>query len=192
MKIYKLTADVAQYGSLEIFNTEELITAFGVVKYRKLRSVQTSIADKWPKSHGGFYDMYSQEAQPLSRSPDVYLWMNVFLMLSPRAMEVLHPLLHLMGEFLTFECDDQEYYLFAAHNVVEPDLSQSHPISDDQGGYGGVASLAFKASSIGTQILFKTNFDRFSHLYCTEQFKRTIDSAKLKGLLLSSDLSSKV
>ncbi|MGI9280003.1 MAG: hypothetical protein ACR2PX_10275 [Endozoicomonas sp.] len=76
MKLYKVSSDTAAYGSLEIFNTEELMAAFGIVKYRKIRSIQQPIADKWPQSHGGFYEIFSEEAKELTELPDVYLWMD--------------------------------------------------------------------------------------------------------------------
>ncbi|WP_444893711.1 imm11 family protein [Microbulbifer sp. TRSA001] len=190
MKLYKISSDSSKYGSVETFNTKELMSAFGIVKYRKIRSIQQSISDKWPKSHGGFYEMFSEEARELSKIPDVYLWMNVFLMVSKKAKDVLSPLLDIFGEFLPFECNGDEYFIFSVYSVIEPDPSKSKILLND-GIYAGISSLSFKPETIGTHILFKTSFDRFSYLYCTDKFKDIIESNELTGLHFSTDLSSR-
>lgn len=191
MKVYKVSLDSSTYGSLEIFNTKELMAAFGIVKYRKLRSTQESIADKWPQSHGGFYDLFSEKAEEISESPDVYLWMNVFLVLSLKAKNILSPLLEIFGEFLPFECAGEEYYIFSVYSMIEPDPTKSATISKD-GVYAGISSLSFKPETIGTHVIFKSAFDRFNHLYCTEKFKSIIEFNKLTGLTFSTKLTSTV
>lgn len=191
MKLYKVLVDSSIFGTLEIFNTKELMSSFGIVKYRKLRSLQDSIADKWPVSHGGFYDMSSNKAEELSMTPDVYLWMNVFLVLSQKAKSILLPLLDVFGEFLPFECNGEQYFIFSVYSKVEPDPKKSSVISKN-GIYAGISSVAFRSESIGTQLLFKTSFDHFSHLYCTDKFKGIIESNRLSGISFSTDLTSKV
>lgn len=191
MKLFKIVPDTADYGSLEIFNTKELMKAFGVVKYRKLRSVQSAIVDKWPESHGDFYDINSLDAEPMPESPDLAIWMNVFLVLSPRARAVLGPSLNCFGEFLPFSCNDQEYAVFAVHGVIEPELADSKAI-EESGIYAGVSSLVFKPEAVGTHTIFKTEFDKFSQLYCSESFKQTVESKGLIGLSFSPDLSSRL
>ncbi len=116
----------------------------------------------------------------------IYGWMDVFLVLSPRAKELLSPVLNLLGEFLPFECRDEEYYVFSVHSVIEPAPSESNILSNN-GVFAGVSSLSFRPEAVGTQILFKTSFDRFSHLYCTEKFKDIIELNGLNGILFSSD-----
>jgi hypothetical protein len=191
MKLYRIISDTSKFGSLEIFNTEELMSNFGIVKYRKLRSVQDSISDKWPQSHGSFYDMFSDKTEELPVAPDVYLWMNVFLVLSTKAKAILSPMLDIFGEFLPFECNGLKYYIFAVNSIIEPELSKHSSLSSN-GNYAGISSLSFNPETIGTHIIFKTSFDRFNYLYCTENLKGIIELNELTGLQFSEDLSSRV
>lgn len=191
MKLFKIIPNTVDFGGLEIFNTEELLKNLGVVRYRKLRSVQSSILDVWPNGHGGFYNMYSEDAEEITSIPDVYLWMNVFLVLSPKAKEILNPLLTIFGEFLPFECNGEIYFIFAVHSLIEPDTSNSEALINN-GVYAGISSLVFKSEVVGSHILFKTSFDRFSHLYCTEQFRNAVESNFLTGLSFSTNLSSEI
>jgi hypothetical protein len=191
VKLFKIIPSTIDFGTLEIFNTEELLKNLGVVRYRKLRSVQSSIVDVWPKSHGGFYNMYSADAEEISSVPDVYIWMNVFLVLSPKAKEILSPLLTIFGEFLPFECNEKIYFIFVVHSLIEPDTSESEVLINNEV-YAGISSLVFKSEIVGSHILFKTSFDRFSHLYCTEKFRNVVETNFLTGISFSTDLSSKV
>lgn len=176
MKLYQISAREADYGSLELFNTQALIDSMGFSQYRKLRASQSSIADIWPDSYGCFYDMFSTQSKEIASRPDVYIWMGVFLVLSAKAKDILNPLLRLFGEHLPFECGGKTYYVFSVHTIIEGKSDAS-----DQ--------LVFEANKVGTHKLFKTNSDSFSHLYCTDEFQSEVVKNKLVGIDFSVNLS---
>jgi hypothetical protein len=87
--------------------------------------------------------MFSDKAEELTVAPDVYLWMNVFLVLSTKAKEkaILSPMLDIFGEFLPFVCNGSKYYIFTVYSIIEPELSK-------------FSFLSFNPVIIGTHIIF--------------------------------------
>jgi hypothetical protein len=190
MNIYRLDRMIDQYGSLEL-NTNVLMEAFGRYGFVGLGQSTVSIADRWPICEGDFFDMHSTSMQETEETPDVYIWLKCFLALSPKAKELLEPILSSSGEFLPFSHNKQCYYLFSTFSAVEADPELSEMLVE-KGATVGVKSLVFPPASIGGQKLFKTKFDRFGNLYCTESFMNSLlNSGLTLGVTFSEDLSFK-
>lgn len=101
MKLYRLTRCLDQYGLLT-FNGDHLLEILGRRVFRSLRSTTQSISETWPEIHGWF-DAVEGNVEITDR-PDLYLWNDTILVLSPKARSVLNDQLKNLGEFLPFDC----------------------------------------------------------------------------------------
>jgi hypothetical protein len=187
MKLYRLENNSQQYGQLEI-DAERITESFGRMGFRSLRASESSVLERWPECRGAFYDMYSTEAELITDTPDLYLWNDVFLMLSARAFTVLEGTLSAFGEFLRFKCGEEDIVLFSPHSVIEADPLQSSELLED-GVPVGIKSLSFLPERVGTNPVFKTAFDSFSGLYCTKAFREKVEGNCLSGLIFHEDLA---
>jgi len=188
MSLYRLSRNTDQYGLLT-FSGDLLRKSLGRRAFMSLSSLTVYIGDKWPECHAWFDDLDGDIE--ITARPDVYIWNYTILSLSPRAKSVLGDQLLILGEFLPFQCGGEEWYLFVPHSVVEADESVSeHRI--ENGLMMGTNRLGFRSENVGTNMLFKTNYDKHANLYCSESFKSLVDRHQLSGLNFETDLAKAV
>lgn len=188
MNIYRLERMKDDFGMLEL-NAPAIAEVFGDLGFEDLRESLGSVADDWPVTTGVFYELFSTDVKEIQLAPDVYVWNGCFLSLSPKAKDKLGSLLAPFGEFLTFLYRGETHYLFSCHHQVAADPKKSEELIEN-GDPMGIKSLAFPSESIGTCPLFKTEFDYYDHLYCTDTFKKAALSHDLVvGVSFEADLS---
>ncbi|MCA6064188.1 hypothetical protein [Thalassolituus marinus] len=179
MKIYRIEPMVDTYGMLEL-SSKAITDVYGDLGFDELREAESNLADTWPECGAALYDYHTAKVLNLHDLPDIYTWNGCFLVLSERAKKRLQSLLERIGEFLPFTLDSQRYHLFSLHSIVTPDSINSELLEED-GVSVGIKSLSFELPDIGSPVAFKTDFDYFNHVYCTEQFKQNVIESGLKS-----------
>ncbi|WP_370292435.1 hypothetical protein [Thalassolituus sp.] len=188
MNIYRIEPISDKFGMLEL-SSKAITDAYGDLGYEDLREAEASLADSWPDCGAALYDYHSVKARELHELPDLYTWNGCFLVLSDRAKRELEDLLASFGEFLPFTLDAQPYYLLSLHNIVTPKPNQSEELVEN-GIPVGIQSLAFNLPDIGAPAVFKTDFDYFNHVYCTDQFRKRVMTSNLEvGITFVSELA---
>lgn len=185
MKIYRIKEDNRQYGKLELSN-DLLLEAFGRMAFDDIRESDSNINDRWPNCSGAYYEMYSTQSKFIENTPDIYIWNDTCLALSPRAKNSLTKMLSIFGEFLPFDHHGTEYFIFSCHSIADA-TSDSEEIIET-GVPVGIKRLNFQSESVGTNPLFKTEFDDLSNLYCNQNFKQTVEKNALSGLIFYDKL----
>jgi len=102
---------------------------------------------------------------------------------SPRALEVLGPLLEGNGEILPLDCDYGEYYLFNLTRVIDAlDVERSDVFRLSPGRIGHVIRYEFFPERIGDATIF-TIPQQFGRFYVTNRFTEAVEDAGLVGFL---------
>lgn len=188
MNIYRIEPISDKFGMLEL-SSKAITEAYGDLGYEDLREAETSLADSWPECGAALYDYHSVKVRELHALPDIYTWNGCFLVLSERAKWDLEDMLAPLGEFLPFTLDSQPYHLLSLHNVVTPKPDLTEELIEN-GLPIGIKSLAFDLPDIGAPVAFKTDFDYFNHVYCTEQFKQRVITSDFEvGITFASELA---
>ncbi|TNC83795.1 MAG: hypothetical protein CSH37_12960 [Thalassolituus sp.] len=188
MNIYRIEPISDKFGMLEL-SSKAITEAYGDLGYEDLREAEANLADSWPDCGAALYDYHSTDVRELHALPDIYTWNGCFLVLSERAKCNLEDLLALFGEFLPFTLDGQSYHLLSLHNVVTPLSDQSEELLEN-GIAVGIKSLAFNLPDIGAPAVFKTDFDYFNHVYCTDHFRKRVMASNLEvGITFVSELA---
>ncbi|RYE55480.1 MAG: hypothetical protein EOP48_10140 [Sphingobacteriales bacterium] len=123
--------------------------------------------------------------------PDITCWFTNELFLNSAAYKKLEDVLAPYGELLPVYCEGVPYWVFhvtkkTGMNAINIQLSNREV---EDGGYIDVQSLHFNEALVNNLLLFKTEFNGYRNIYCTEKFKTLVDAAGLKGLLFSTDLA---
>lgn len=188
MNIYRIEPISDKFGMLEL-SSKAITEAYGDLGYEDLREAEANLADSWPDCGAALYDYHSTDVRELHALPDIYTWNGCFLVLSERAKSDLEDLLASFGEFLPFTLDREPYYLLSLHNVVTPKPGQSEELLEN-GIPVGIKSLAFNLPDIGAPAVFKTDFDYFNHVYCTDLFRKRVMASDLDvGVTFVSELA---
>ena len=178
MTFYRLKERDRPHGILELDN-ELLVNVYGFSVFTDLKETTEALSDTWPKCWGAFFDVTTGDA--LFDQPDIYLWNDVFLALSPKAYEALSALLRGEGEWLQFDHMGTAWHLLSCHNKQDA----LFPLSEESIRNAGFEELEFPqfaAGQTGGSLTFKTDFDSCTHLYCSEFLKAAIEKHQLKGL----------
>ena len=184
MNVYRLLPDREKYGKLH-FDGQLLLENLGDETFMSFHSLSYPIADKWPKCQGWFEEWRSDDL--LKNKPDIYLE-DAALVLSEKAKTALAAVIRCSGELLPFTCDDETFYLLIIHPVLPVDEKNSE-LEIEYGNMVGTKKLSFKPEDVGTHVLFKTAYDVFLSLFCSEKFKQAVEKHQLKGLFFESELA---
>lgn len=115
--------------------------------------------------------------------PDLMIWQaGAALVLSPRARRLLGDVLNHHGELLPVRImnEPEEYWIFNCLSRKEADLEKS-AWEYAEGAPLHLKSIGFSQGS-DDPIIFKTDFDNSTTLYCGEKFKAAVEEYGLKGL----------
>ena len=142
----------------------------------------------WKAPKGEFVQI---KQMPEGDIPDLAQWLGGSLVLSPKAFSVLkQPLLEL-GELLPIHLEGTTYYLFNCLTIAQHDEINSRKEQvDDDGKVSTEAKLSINSTHLSDKLVFKTKFNNYSRLYCSEKFKQLIVSNKLSGLTFEEDLTN--
>ncbi len=120
--------------------------------------------------------------------PDV-MARNGRLFFSSEAYEKLYGLCEEHGEFLPVTYEGRDGFLFNILSVAESvgGLDESLSIKNE---FGEVQALAFCEDKLVGMNIFRTEFDGYMGIYCSDAFKSTVEQAGLKGLTFSTDVGT--
>lgn len=108
-------------------------------------------------------------------------------MLSIKAYEILRELITEFGELLPVTCDEGTFYIFNYRTLVDADPMQSEHLIES-GNVIGVKRLGFDAKDVSNAVIFKTPFNNFTDLFCSNAFKQSVEAHGLTGVKFSESL----
>lgn len=106
------------------------------------------------------------EYQEPCELPDISEWSSMNLVLSEKAVSVLKSYLDACGELLPLASDGLTYYFFNCLKISE--LSEDSDVPP----------------------IYKSNHGGGWDLFCSDAFRRAVESAGLKGLKFTSDIAA--
>jgi len=143
----------------------------------------TSMATWWKAPETNFK---SVEGEPASQIPDVSIWIDASLVLSPKAYRMLHEPLQSSGEFLPVIVEGQTYYIFNCLTLGDEDKGNcKFEYIDDMP--MGLETLRFQESS-SNLLIFKSTLQSCLTLFCGNKFKDVIESFELTGISFDENL----
>ncbi|ROR98676.1 hypothetical protein EDC56_3412 [Sinobacterium caligoides] len=180
--IYRINIDSRRFKSLD-YSIREVCKQRPAYLARKevmdFSFNNLSFSSWWPKPEARYTG-----GGPGAEIPDVSLWLDGSLSLSPKANRYLGELLRDCGEFLPVTVNDEVFYIFNCLRFGEEDTAKCHR---SEGYIDTVTELAFE-ESVSELVLFKSKLCRGQTLYCNEIFKRAVESLGLTGIAFSTDL----
>ena len=182
--IYVMHPDISRFKSFVIDSKEAR---------RKLGSDTMFHFDQRPLAYLNVWQPLEIEFAKLSSSrklslPDVVV-RDGRMFLNKTSYEVLYDLLKGCGEFLPITYGGEKGYLFNILSLADACGGLNKKLSTkDQ--YGDIQSLAFYEEVLQSMPVFRTEFDRYMGIYCTENFKHKFEDAGLCGIIFSNDLGN--
>lgn len=146
--------------------------------------IPESYTNRWKKVEIKFKP-YSSKKTPL---PDVFV-RNGRLFLNEKAVEVLKPLIESQGEFLPVTYEGGQGMLFNILATAEEVDGVDQAVSF-KNEYGEMVSIGFHEDRVKGLHVFRTKFDKYMSVYCSEEFKQAVESAGLNGLVFSVDIGN--
>ena len=188
MRIYKILSDFEKFLSFSIDNGE----LFSKMPDFSAKFRTDSRLNEWVKPKGSFYQSDNFIANKIS-IPDITTWLSGNLVLNKKAFSSLKTFIDEYGEFLEVDCEGITYYIFNCLKILPDNFIDKNQTREKivSGIYMGLESVAFKEVDLNMDeyMLFKTNADKLSSLYCTELFVDFVNTNGFKGLLFSKDLT---
>lgn len=186
MTIYRIEPQLDVYGWFEL-NMDEVLEALGRKTYSRFKKTNTSIADSWQNFEAKF--LAPDGKQDAEIRPDITTWSSsCHLVLNEKAYQALNKLLAEYGEFLPTTCEGSRYYIFNCQTTKPADEANSEK-RINMGLQEGLNRLTFDDSVIGATPAFKTDYDLFTSLFCSQQFKDLVEENHLQGLSFHTDLA---
>lgn len=178
--IYSLHAD---YRHFQIFTVEgkEARKALGEDTVFHMDPTPISYIEQWQTME---IDFFSESGQSLP-SPDI-TQCDSRLFVSQKAFLALEGILSAYGEFLPVTSDSIEGYLFNPLTVADFALDTSKCLRNE---WGDISWLEFDEDLLHDEPVFRTEFDDYFSVFCSQQFKDTCESAGLTGLVFSQNLA---
>lgn len=183
--IYKLRYDRFKFLVFEIMpdEVEEKLGDFFILH-------EPLWTDFWKPLNAIFFD--DSDNKNVITPPDITCWFIDNLVLNEKAYQLLSETLAPYGELLPVKCEGIPYWVlhitqFTKIDAVDEDKSER---VIEESGYIDMKQLTFKADKVKDLLLFKTEFDGYKNIYCSEKFKERVEAAGLQGLVFSTDLAS--
>lgn len=185
--IYKLRFDRSKYLTFEI-SPDELEEKFGEDYLFMLD--KPCWDDFWKPLNVKFLDF--SDNKKVTTPPDVTCWFTDQIVLNEKAYSLLSEALANYGELLPVLCEGIPYWILhvteKTGNDAIDDVKSKRSI--EEGGYIEISKITFKDEAINHLLIFKSEFDGFRDIYCTDEFKDLLESHNLKGLVFNSNLAS--
>lgn len=170
-----------QYKGLDL----DMLTLFEKVGGEELglkifqqSDTNVSLAKEWIPFDCDQFEM--PETKDL-KTPDIFLWLDVYLVLNNKAYDALAPSLHQFGEFLPLTVNGETHFLFNCLTFGKEDEAEIN-YKYDAGIPTGLTNLEFVEEDVEDKSLFKSQISFRGSLFCNSLFKRLCDENQLKGL----------
>jgi len=180
--IYKLRFDRSKFLTFEI-SPDELEARFGADYLFMLDEKKWS--DFWKPVNAKFLDF--SDKKNVTALPDITCWFTDQLVLNEKSYSLLFDALLPYGEFVPVKCEGVDYWILHVTKLIDLDaidVSKSERQVED-GGYIDVSSMVFKESAVNNLLLFKTEYNGYKNIYCTDGFKALVEDASLEGLVFN-------
>lgn len=185
--IYKLRFERSNYLTFEI-SPDEFEEKFGDDYLFMLD--KACWKNFWKPLNARFLDF--SDNKNVTTLPDITCWFTDQIVLNEKAYSLLSESLADYGEFLPVISDGIRYWILhvtkkTGNDAIDDDKSGR---TIEEGGYIEISKITFKDEAINHLLLFKSEFDGFRDIYCTEEFKDLLDGHNLQGLVFNSNLAS--
>lgn len=187
MKIFKILRDSEHYMEFAT-DLEEMLDAIdpkvGDLEFMHFSRHNISLAEHW----GSFSGTFKKVRSGADQLPDVTCWRGATLVLSESAKNALEDQLNSCGELLPINCDGRTFYIFNCLELalLNPDLSKQIPLEH---GLIAFEKIVFDQNSISKKLLFKSQDEGCTSVFCSETFVHLINQSNLKGLKFSEKLT---
>ncbi len=144
-------------------------------------------SDIWKPLDGRFYD--NSDKKNRVSVPDITLWFTDEIVCNEKAYRVLKEPLGSYGEWLPVKVEGISYWLLHVTKKTEMEninLKASERTID----VIEVQKLSFIQNKIEDLLIFKTAYNNYQNIYCTEDFRSLIEKNELQGLSFSSDMTN--
>lgn len=163
MSLFTIENDDFRFKELDLF-VDDFIDAFPAdisdVAIHDFSRNNMRLLPYWPSMATGFSAIEARE----NLTPDLALWIDATLLLSPKAFRLLGDLLSPCGEFLPIEVEGETYQIFNCLNAVQINANAQN-------------ELVCKPLEVSSELDFG--------LYCTERFKAIVHSFELQGIVFN-------
>ncbi|OZG70381.1 hypothetical protein BTA51_26440 [Hahella sp. CCB-MM4] len=176
MTIYRVELNSEHYMSLHIPGKV-------VVRLMRGSTPGQSLAGSWKDVSGSLQQ--NDDTAKESLVPDISCWYT-HLVFSKTAFDHMKGQLESYGEFLPVSTENGTWYVFnvmAAEGVDK--INSEAEIAD--GVQVGVTRIAFENNSTD-KLIIKTDFDKYSRIFCTDEFRELVNVLNLKGLIFDREL----
>lgn len=146
-------------------------------------------AEDWKEINATFRDDSDQKTALYP--PQITTWFIHELVLSQAAYEAIGDQLKNSCEILPVNCDGTTYWLChitARLGLDVVDLKNSERTIDITD-YIEATKITFLEDKI-SDLVFKTEYNGFQNIYCTQNFKDLVESYGLKGLIFSTNMAT--
>jgi hypothetical protein len=187
MSVYKILPDYERYCAFKL-PMKDVLMKLGkeipAVKLMHFYKHNLSLKDVWASISASFEPVEGVTAN--GTIPDITVWVPGTLVLSNQALEAL-PDITRFGELLPVETPSGQYWILNCMRQINADELNSKNITE-AGQVLDVHSLQFETDEATRAGLFKSPFDGYRNLFCSDQWMNSIQKAGLAGLIFSDKL----
>lgn len=185
--IYRLMEQPYKYKSLDL----DMITLFEKVGSEELglkifnqSDTNLSLEKDWVPFDCDYFEM--PDTKNL-QNPDIFLWLDSYLIMTHEAKEIFQPFLSEYGEFLPISIAGTAHYLFNCMSWGKEDpLLTKYKF--DAGIPTGLLKLSFLIDDVESKLLFKSQISFCGSLFCNDHFKNICEKYEFYGLRFEEDL----
>ncbi len=188
MKIFKVLPDYGNFSAFRLPMKDLMLKLGKKIPPKKLMHFyrhNLSLLEHWQNISATFEPVEGITED--QNQPDISTWVSGTLVMSDKSRNVLTGLEDL-GEILPVETNQGTYWIFNCSTIVAADESRSSR-TVESGQVLDIQTLVFNTESIDDKLLFKTDYDGFRSLFCTDKFRTQVIDNKLGGILFAEELT---
>ncbi len=175
--MYSLLPDAQGYLKIG-FDEIEMLTLYPDDMFA-INLLPNSWLNRWQGLTLHFYDAY--KSKKAKRRPDITVF-EKRLFMSKKAKNALEPILEDLGEYLPVTCDGVDSFIFNPLKVLG--VNESLSVREDY----ETKAIVFNDQNF--PLIFKTEFDDYVRLFCTDEFKKVVEDNNFLGLYFQADLAN--
>ncbi|BDR17601.1 hypothetical protein R8N45_08395 [Vibrio sp. 1403] len=188
MTVYRIADKLDEYQAISTCPDDVAVQLgdFDLFERILLQAAENdSLSDIWQDVEVQFTDVLHKN----SLVPDVSLWIRTYLVLSPKAFDVLYQELKKGGEFLPVRCNGSQWYFYTTFQFGLEDKQKC--IEKIEYGYrAGLEVLVFDEQDLEDKLIFKSKMEEAGTLYCTDKFKSLCEKYQFDSIRFSSSLTN--